>query len=107
MKRFIKRRFFQQPARKLVGLFLQHVDLNKTLAFEFSQEPFNVRNVIMTAPHMTGLMGFIIVSKSDYLSRGTLAPHDFINAFNIILGVNSPATPIALNLGEQAFTLPA
>jgi hypothetical protein len=40
-------------------------------------------------------------------TKGAPALHDFFNIFQIALGVNSPATPVTLNLGQQTFALPS
>jgi hypothetical protein len=41
------------------------------------------------------------------LSKGAPALYDFFNLFKIALGVDSPATPVTLNLCQQTFTLPS
>jgi hypothetical protein len=41
------------------------------------------------------------------LLKGAPALYDFFNTFKIALGVNSPATPIALNISQQTFILPS
>jgi hypothetical protein len=63
---------------------------------------------------MSSRMGSVFSAKyhrsvihSYALSKGAPVLYDFFNIFKIALGVNSPATPVTLNLCQQTFTLPS